>query len=169
MRSLILALIAAAALGACGQREGPASQVPPITPATGDAMDPIELEIAVGRYGAMQGQINGLTEEVGSVTDQPDDAAKRRYLARKLREEVWRYNLQRSHLCGEGYLMTATCGPAFAPVWLDEPADADITHETLVERAVAVGDVVMPLWNAVCEDAETRVPEDERRMVCPME
>jgi hypothetical protein len=166
MRALVLA-IAAVSLAACGQPQSPVSQVPP--PTQGDTMDPIELEIAVGRYGAMQGQIENLTEEVGIIADLPDEAAQRRDLARKLREEVWRYNFQRSRLCAEGYLTSATCGAAFAPVWLDEPVDAEVTHEILVERAVAVGDVVMPLWNAVCEDAGTRVPEAERMMVCPME
>ncbi|MEJ0060638.1 MAG: hypothetical protein WDM79_14135 [Terricaulis sp.] len=165
MRAFLFS-IAVASLAACGQ---PQSTVPQTPPQQGDTMDPVELEIAIGRYGAMQSQVEGLTEEVGSIADLPDEFAQRRDLARKLREEVWRYNFQRSHLCAEGYLTASTCGAAFAPVWLDEPADAEITHETLVERAIEVGGVVMPLWNAVCEDAGSRVPEAERMSVCPME
>lgn len=160
-RAMILAF-AALALAACGPAETTKAPAPPTQPVAFD------IQIEVGRYGAMLSQIHEITNPEGVVT--PDsDPSEPKAIARALRETVWEYNLERSRLCARGVLATASCGPTYNPIWLADPVDADVGLEELQTRANALGDEVMPFWTAVCEDAESRVPDEEKQTVCPME
>jgi hypothetical protein len=157
------ALIFAVALAACGQtgEKGPAA------PATPGAPDPFELSIEIGRAGAMLSTVESLTEERPGAAEAESTAPTE--LARSLRETVWEYNVQRSELCAKGLFTEVACGPAYEPVWISEPADAAPTLEEIQTRARAVHEEVQRLWGAVCDDARSRVPEDEQMAVCPME
>ena len=91
-------------------------------------------------------------------------------LARRLRETVWEYNLQRSRLCAKGLFTEVSCGPAYEPVWIAEPDSVTPTMEEVQSRSDAVGREVMRLWNAVCTDARSRESDDQERMlVCAIE
>lgn len=157
-RAIILAL----AVAACGQggEGGPAA--PP-----GDPADPYNLNIEIGRYGAMLSQVHDHTfQRPGVGTPEPTEPAE---LARALRETVWEYNLESSRLCAKGLFRDVACGPAYEPSWISEPIGAAPSFEDLQARSQAVGEQVMPLWSAVCESARLGVPEEERMAICPME
>lgn len=160
LRAIVLAL-ALAACGQTGEKQGEA-------PAAPAGPDPFTLNIEIGRYGAMLNQVTGHTEErPGSAEPEVTDA---RDLARRLRETVWEYNIERSRICANGLFTEITCTPAYEPVWISEPPNAEPTLEEIETRADAVGQEVMNLWNAVCEDARTRATTDEERMLaCAME
>jgi hypothetical protein len=160
LRAIVLAL----ALAACGQTGDKQADVP-----TGPAgPDPATLNIEIGRYGAMLGQVTGHTEaRPGSAEPEATDA---RDLARRLRETVWRYNIERSQSCAKGLFTEITCTPAYEPVWIAEPQNAEPTLEEIQTRSDAVGVEVQRFWDAVCEDARTRATtDDERQLACPME
>lgn len=158
------AIVLAVALAACGQTGEKQAEVP--TGAAGP--DPFELNIEIGRYGAMLGQVSGHTEErPGSAEPEVTEA---RDLARRLRETVWEYNLQRSKICAKGLFTELTCTPAYEPVWIAEPPSVEPTLAEIQSRSEAVGNEVMTLWNAVCEDARARATtEEERQVACAME
>jgi len=159
LRAMLLAL----ALAACGQPGQQAKQDDPNAPA-----DPFELNIEIGRYGVMLSQIHSLTgDRPGTSEPQVTDP---RDLARRLRETVWEYNLERSSLCARGLHADVTCGPAFMPVWIGETADTTPTPEEIQTRSRAVGEEVMRFWNAVCEDARTRETDEQaKQYVCAIE
>ena len=160
LRAIVLAL----ALAACGQTGEQQGEVP-----TGPAgPDPFTLNIEIGRYGAMISQVTGHTEErPGSA--EPEVTAPRD-LARRLRETVWAYNIERSKICAKGLFTEITCTPAYEPVWIAEPPSAEPTMEEIQTRSDAVGAEVMRLWEAVCADARTRATsDDERAVACAME
>lgn len=158
LRAIVLALCVAA----CGQTGEQAE-----TPAAPEGVDPHALSIEVGRYGAMISQVNDQTFERPGTGEA--DPAQPAAIARSLRERVWQYNIARSQICAKGLFTDVACGPAYEPVWISEPADAAPSLEDLQARSDALGTEVMRLWSAVCEDAEARVPEEEKMSVCPME
>ncbi len=160
-RTLILAL----ALAACGQ----GAQTPtPEAPAANEAPDPFTLNIEIGRYGVMLSHVHALTgDRPGSAEPEVTDP---RELARSLRETAWEYNIERSRLCARGLFMEVSCGAAFEPVWISEPASAEPTLEELQSRSNALGEEVMRFWDVVCEDARTREPDEQAKMyVCAIE
>lgn len=159
-RAIVLAL----AVAACGQTGEKQGEVP-----TGPAgPDPFELNIEIGRYAVMLDQVSGHTQErPGSA--EPEVSAPRD-LARRLRETVWEYNIERSRICAKGLFTEITCTPAYEPVWIAEPPNAEPTLEEIQSRSQAVGQEVMTLWNAICEDARTRAASDEaRQLACAIE
>ncbi|MEZ5994742.1 MAG: hypothetical protein R3C25_03235 [Hyphomonadaceae bacterium] len=159
LRAIVLAL----ALAACGQ--GGEQQAE--TPAAPAGPDPFNLNIEIGRAGAMLGQVHDLTfERPGSGEGEVTDP---RELARNLRETVWELNIERSRLCAKGLFTEVACAPAYEPVWISEPASAQPTLEEIQSRANAVGEEVNRLWGAVCDDARSRAPEEERSVICGME
>lgn len=159
LRALVLALC----VGACGQI-GEKAKAPP---QPGEAADPATLNIEIGRYRAMLDQVTEQTAERPGVAEEVEEP---RVLARRLRETVWAYNLERSRLCAKGLYAEVTCGPPLAPVWISEPETAVPSVEDLQIRSAAVGTEVMRLWDAVCEDSRSRVADEQERMlVCPME
>jgi hypothetical protein len=155
LRAILLAL----ALAACGET----AEKAPAAPA---APDPFELNIEIGRYGVMLGHVRDLTRErpgsaVAEVTDPGD-------LARRLRETVWEYNIERSQLCARGLFTEVSCGPPYDPVWISETAAP--TLEELQSRSAALGEEVMRFWDTVCDDARSRVEDEQERMyVCAIE
>ncbi len=160
LRAIVLAL----ALAACGQAGENQNQVP----ASPAGPDPFTLNIEIGRYGAMLGQVTGHTEERPGST-QPE-VTEARDLARRLRETVWEYNIERSKICAKGLFTEVACTPAYEPVWISEPPSVAPTLEEIQSRTDAVGVEVMRLWNAVCEDARGRATsDDERQVACAME
>jgi hypothetical protein len=81
-----------------------------------------------------------------------------------------RYNIERSQSCAKGLFTEITCTPAYEPVWIAEPQNAEPTLEEIQTRSDAVGVEVQRFWDAVCEDARTRATtDDERQLACPME
>ena len=158
-RAIVLAL----ALAACGQTGEKQADVP-----TGPAgPDPSTLNIEIGRYGAMLSQVSDQSaERPGSAEP---EVTSQRDLARRLREAVWSYNIQRSQLCSKGLFVETTCGSAYEPVWIAEPDTVEPTLEEIQSRSDALGVEVQRLWGVVCDDAKARVPEEERMAVCPME
>jgi hypothetical protein len=159
LRAILLAL-ALAACGQAGEKGAPA-------PAQTDELDPATLHIEIGRAGAMLSSVEALTEERPGSSEA--DVQSPAELARALRENVWEYNLQRSELCAKGLFTEVSCGPAYEPVWISEPATATPTLQEISNRQQAVHQEVQALWAAVCDDARSRVPEDEQMSVCPME
>ena len=159
LRAMMLAL----ALAACGQ----SSERQAETPAAPAGPDPFTMNIEIGRYGVMLTQIEELT--AGRPGAGEPEVTEPRDLARRLRETVWEYNRKRSDLCARGLFTDVACGAAYEPVWIAEPATAAPTLAELQTRNEAVGAEVIGFWNAVCDDARTRAPEDERAMVCPIE
>jgi len=154
------ALLCALALGACGQSQGPQTPAAPAGP------DPSVMHIEIGRYSLMLAQVHDLSAgRPGAAEIAPTEP---RALARRLREVVWAYNLERSRLCGRGLFTDVACGPAFEPVWINEPGDAAPTLDVLAERQTAVDALVIPFWSAVCADARARQVHVEGG-VCVME
>ncbi|MBY0565317.1 MAG: hypothetical protein K2P58_14195 [Hyphomonadaceae bacterium] len=163
MRVAVLVLSLALTLAACNRSEEKAEAPPP------EDANAISLSIEIGRYGVMLSQVHALTGEMPAASAETD-ASDPKDMARRLRETVWEYNLERSSLCGRGLYTTLACAPAYEPPWLGEPASAEVSIEDLQIRSVAVGEEVMRFWNAVCADARGREPdEDQRRYVCAME
>jgi hypothetical protein len=164
-RAPIGALLIALALAACGPNPDTAD-APSSEPEHSDAF---ELNIQIGRYGVMLSQVHGIAG--GAVGDGAEaDVTDPQVLARSLREAVWEYNLERSQLCARGLYTAVSCGAAFSPVWINEPATAEPTLAELQTRAAGVGEEVMRLWNAVCEDARAQEPDEESRaFVCAIE
>jgi hypothetical protein len=159
-KAVVLALV----LAACGQ-----GAEEPTAPAEPERSEAFELNIQVGRYGVMLNQVHSLAGGAAGA-EAEFDATDPQVLARALRETVWEYNLERSQLCGRGLYVEVSCGAAFAPVWIAEPPTAEPTFEELQARAAAVGEEVMRLWGAVCEDARAREPDEEARdFVCAIE
>jgi hypothetical protein len=158
------AIVLAAALAACGQTGEKQDEVP-TAPA---GPDPFTLNIEIGRYGAMLSQVTGHTQQRPGSAE--PEVTEPRELARRLRETVWEYNIERSKICAKGLFTEITCTPAYEPVWIAEPPNAEPTLEEIQSRSEAVGREVMALWNAVCEDARTRATSDEERdLACAME
>src|SRR5262245_32488760 len=96
----VLIVLAVAALTAC-KPQGAAQQ----------ANNPQDLNIEIGRYSAMLNTTQQLTaEKTGTSMAEVTDP---KVLARRLRETVWQYNVQRSELCGKNLYTEVSCGPAF--------------------------------------------------------
>lgn len=158
------ALILAAALAACGQ----SAEKGEAPPAADEPPNAISLSIEAGRYGVMLSQIHSLTGDRPGAGE--SDASDPQDIARRLREVVWEYNMERSSLCARGLFSELSCAPAFMPVWLGEPASVAPTLEELQTRSTAVGEEVMRFWRAVCDDARTRETDEEaREYVCAIE
>jgi hypothetical protein len=155
----IRAILLALALTACGQSAEKA-------PAAPEAPDPFDLNIEIGRYGVMLSHVQQLTRErPGSVEVEVTDPGD---LARRLRETVWEYNLERSQLCARGLFTDVACGAPYDPVWISETATP--TLDELQSRSTSLGEEVMRFWDAVCDDARSRVEDEQERMyVCAIE
>lgn len=161
-RALVLAILMSA-VAACNRP--PSAPAP--TPAP-QASQPFDLHIEIGRYGAMLGQVANLTGELPSPAE--TDPAAPQSLARELRETVWEYNLTRSRLCARGLYPESSCGLAYEPTWIADPATAEPSLEELKARADAVGAEVTPFWNTVCDDIRARTADAQARAyVCAIE
>jgi hypothetical protein len=158
------ALVLALSLAACGQN-APQADAPPPAP---EPLNALSLSIEAGRYGVMLSQIHSLTGDRPGAMD--TDASDPKDIARRLRETVWEYNLERSSLCARGLFAELACAPAYQPVWIGEPAEVAPTLEELQTRSDAVGEEVQHFWSIVCDDARTRETDaDAREYVCAIE
>lgn len=166
MRKLPLIVLAlAVALGACRQNAANTEDQPA---AESSAPDPADLNIEIGRFGVMLGQVRSLTEERPGAAE--NDPTQPRELSRALREAVWEYNIERSRLCAKGLFAEVACGPPYEPVWISEPANVEPSLEQIQARSAALGEEVVRFWDAVCEDAASRIEDrDERMQVCAIE
>jgi hypothetical protein len=154
------ALVLVLALAACGQQEAPTE--------TPEIAREASLQVEVRRYDLMIDQVQSLTADRPGVG--VPEANNPVELARQLRETVWQYNIERSRLCSRGLFTEVSCGPAYQPVWIAEPANSTPSLDELQTRAGAVGAETQRLWDAVCEDARERVTvEAEHDLVCLME
>lgn len=161
LRAILLAL----ALAACGQTTEKGA---PAASGASDELNPANLHIEIGRAGAMLSTVEDLTRERPGNSEA--DVTAPAELARALRENVWEYNLQRSELCAKGLFTEASCGPPYEPVWISEPATTQPSLEEINTRARAVHVEVQRLWAAVCDDARSRIENEQEKMyVCPME
>jgi len=158
LRAIMLAL----ALAACGQT-GEQAKAP-----ESEAPDPFNLSIEVGRYGVMLDQIESLTSETPDAVE--TDVAAPADLARRLRETVWAYNLERSKLCARGLHTQVSCGSSYQPVWMAEAAESAPSLEEIETRSTALGEEVTRFWNAICESARAAETDEEaRQYVCAIE
>lgn len=153
MRS-IFALVLVLALAACGQANQRGRQAPPPS-----------LQAQVANYGVMLEQVETLTAARPGVG--AGDPAQTREIARALRETAWSYNLERSRLCAKGLFTEVSCGTAFEPVWISEPATTEPTMTELQTRADDLGAQVRAFWTAICDDARSRESDEKARaLVC---
>lgn len=154
-------MMAACVMG-CAHAPASEAQTPEETP------EAFVLSIDIGRYGVMLSHVADNSDELPDAGEVVSEAP--RELARRLRETVWTYNLQRSRLCARGLFVEASCGPALSPAWMTEPDAAEPTLAEVEARSEEVGAHVMALWDAVCESARARVSDEEERMyVCAIE
>jgi hypothetical protein len=158
MKRALVLVVAVLALWACK----------PSGTATPQANNPQDLQIEIGRYGVMVNQAAALTaQKPGTSMAEPSDPKE---MARSLRETVWRFNVERSELCGRNLYAEVSCTPALEPVWMSEPADASPSLSELSERSQLVGQEVQKFWSAVCDDARRAVADpQQRRQVCAIE
>lgn len=132
--------------------------------------DPFYLHIAIGRWGHMVSQIADLTAHPYNPEQTDEEVTDPVALSRQLREAVWGYNLQRAALCAERRFVEITCGGSYAPAWLSERADRPPGTRMLAQRSRNVGERIMPLWAAVCDEARARVSSaEEQRLICAIE
>ena len=163
MRLIYAALALVVALSACARNEEK-TEAPPE-----EEVNAISLSIEIGRYGVMLSQVHSLTGEL-PATSAETDASDPTDMARRLRETVWEYNLERSSLCSRGLYTELSCTPAFQPVWIGEPTTVAPTLEEVRVRSAAVGEEVNRFWSVVCAEARTREADEEaRQYVCAME
>jgi hypothetical protein len=139
-------------------------------PAQAEPIDPFGLHIEIGRWSVMNGRVRELTfDDQRPAPTVEIDYNDPSVMARALRTEVWEYNALSASLCDEGRFTALTCVRAYNPSWLGEAPNVRPSLAALQTRSNAVGERVMPLWDALCDEARAKVPEDERMAVCPME
>ena len=169
MRRAYLAFVLLAA--ACGSAPAPSPPLAQgaVTQST-DQADAFALSIDIGRWGAMMSEVRGLT----GVSDpspadfvETDDHESPAALTAALRARVADFNRDRVQLCAAHKFGALTCASAYAPAWLRESAGVTPSLAEISRRSSALGDQVMPLWDAVCEDAATG--GQSRAEICPME
>jgi hypothetical protein len=139
--------------------------------AQSERVDPHVLSIEIGRWGVMLSQIEDYRPWADRETETP--VQERVRLAAELREQVWRYNAERTRICSEGAITSASCGASYLPAWLNEAPGAAPTLETLQSRSDEVAKRVGPLWDAACEQMhahpDERMNAEEQPDICPME
>lgn len=168
MRMVMAAGMIAAFLGGCATTTAP--QAPPA--AALDA-DPNNLQIEIGRYSAVLGQV---VEHTGVAYDHtaaeaPSEGAAA--LMAELNDAVADYNAVRAALCASKDAPTykairaASCKAAFHPHWVDRGAPS---YLVIAARSQAAGGPILGLWDEVCAEAMRLQPAAEKdEPVCPME
>lgn len=134
--------------------------------------DPMNLQIEIGRYSAMLGQV---VEHTGVSYDHvgKDPENGPAGLMAQLDEAVADYNAVRAALCaskGErdfGAIRRASCGAPLTATW---QSFAPATYQDVALRSRLIGKPVMKLWNDVCAEADRLHPPAPGEMhACPME
>jgi hypothetical protein len=157
-------------LAACATAEKPAPAAPP-PEATLDA-DPANLQIEIGRYSALLGQIvehTGVSYEHAGRDHAGEGAA---LLMMQLRDAVDDYNGVRAALCATkgqpgpyASIRAASCATVLRPAWRDE----SVTYMVVAQRSHAAGEAIIGLWDQVCTVAARQRPAGDDTPVCPME
>ena len=143
------------------------------TPAATLDTDPNNLQIEIGRYSALLGQVvehTGVSYE-HTAHDAPPDGAEA--LMAQLHDAVTDYNSVRGALCASKSESTykairaASCNATLRIVWNDKAAPS---YYKIAERSHEVGGPIIGLWNSVCDEARRLQPADQKdEPVCPME
>lgn len=172
MRMIGLAA-AALLLAACATVETPAPSPPPAPAAELDA-DPLNLQIEIGRYSALLGQVVEHTgvayEHKGAGDDVPEGPPA---LMAELAAAVADYNAVRAALCASktgatsyAAIRAASCTAQFRPAWPNVP----LTHALVAQRSHEAGQPIIGLWSDVCDEARRLQPKAQQdEPVCPME
>ena len=135
--------------------------------------DPNNLQIEIGRYSALLGQV---VEHTGVaydhvVVDQASEGAMT--LMFQLEEAAADYNEVRKALCASRTgattyvaVRSASCAAGFHPRW----DRRRVTYETVARRSNEAGGPIIGLWSEVCDEARRLQPADQKdEPVCPME
>ena len=158
-------------LSACASTApGPAA---PTEQATELDADPNTLQIEIGRYSALLGQVvehTGVTYE-HTAHDAPPEGPEA--LMAQLFDAVKDYNAVRAALCGSksqptyAAIRAASCTASFRPGWNDHAAPS---YVTIAKRSNEAGGPIIGLWDEVCGEAKRLQPADQKdEPVCPME
>ena len=165
-------LIAASALFLCGCATTTPVSAPGENTVTLDA-DPNSLQIEIGRYSALLGQV---VEHTGVaydhvVVDQASEGAMT--LMFQLEAAAADYNEVRKALCASRAgattyvaIRSASCAAGFHPRW----DRRRVTYETVARRSNEAGGPIIGVWSEVCDEAKRLQPVDQKdEPVCPME
>jgi hypothetical protein len=133
--------------------------------------DPLNLDIEIGRYGALLGQVaeyTGVAAPAAVAESSQEGPAAR---MQRLRGAVAGYNAVRRALCASrvgatSYLTVraGACGADWRPPW----PEGAVTDLVVARRSRAAGERIIGLWSDVCAEAR-RLEQDPQAMVCPME
>lgn len=168
MRAIILACAMAFGLAAC------ATQEDHVTSTTAIDSDPNNLQIEIGRYSALLGQV---VEHTGVSYDHAGqdvgDEVNAGTLMAQLSAAVRDYNAVRTALCASKGGATTyrkiradSCRAQYRPDWPSIP----LTNGVVAQRSSEAGGPIIGLWDSVCEEARRLQPADQRdEPVCPME
>lgn len=140
-------LLGALALGACDEQL-PEAGAPDI--------DPLNLDIEVGRYGVMIDQgmaARNFLEEKGAAGD-PSEEVDGLALERSIHIRALEANLLQAEVCAKELVPQTLCAAPFTPAWLSEPRAESPTLWQLQARADQLGAFLMPIWGALCEKAK---------------
>ena len=170
MRAMAVATIVL--VSACATTPPAPSVAPRVQGAVIDA-DPGTLQIEIGRYSALLGQVvehTGVTYE-HAASDEAQEGAQA--LMAQLSDAVEDYNTVRAALCASRAQPTypairaASCTAHFHPGWSDRGA---LSFETIATRSNEAGASIIGLWDEVCGEAKRLQPLDQKdEPVCPME
>lgn len=168
MRSLVM--MVALGLSACTPVKPPPPPVPSGEIIPTAAIDPMTLQIEIGRWGAMVSQIEELTPQPANA---PKPEAERMAMNASLRRGWDQAISARAGLCAGGWHVERTCSEGLLiPTWLtSEPYQTAPTYTELQARSDALGAFVMPLWEEVCAEQKAKHKEgsEEAMLTCPME
>lgn len=171
MRVISLAA-AALLLAACAAVETPA---PAPAPAVELDADPNSLQIEIGRYSALLGQVvehTGVAYEHAAHDDNVPEGAPA--LMAQLKGAIDDYNAVRAALCASNTkvddpyvaIRSNSCIARYNPRW----APATPTFDLVAKRSHEAGSFIISLWSDVCDRARQLQPKDqEDEPVCPME
>lgn len=133
--------------------------------------DPNSLNIEIGRYSALLGQVvehTGVSYDHAGGDLEGDSPAA---LQGRLNEVVADYNAVSAALCASKagaatfvQVRAQSCGRAFQPAW----SSAAVDYLSVARRSRIAGRHIIGLWDAVCTEARA-LEKDPETMVCPME
>ena len=166
-------MMAAAGMAAMALLGGCATTTKTEAPAAALDTDPNNLQIEIGRYSALLGQVvehTGVSYE-HTAHDAPPDGAEA--LMAQLHDAVTDYNAVRGALCVSKSeptykaIRAASCDAGLRIVWNDKAAPS---YYRIARRSQEVGTPIVGLWESVCDEARRLVPADQKdEPVCPME
>ena len=171
MRMMMAVGVASIALlGGCATTK---TETPAASPGAMLDADPNTLQIEIGRYSALLGQVvehTGVSYE-HTAHDAPPEGSEA--LMAQLMDAVADYNAVRGALCASkaeptyAAIRAASCRAALHPAWNDRGAPG---FPTIARRSSDAGGHIIGLWDDVCAEARRLQPADQKdEPVCPME